>query len=105
MFFQLRYPINRERAAASSLPAAALAGCASIGFNAALQTDTIFVPAQPFNIKLVKIGVYVQLGVTATGNLKGENDQCAVVAKVSIELFDGFVAVNYQQHRVTIEQR
>lgn len=47
------------------------------GLNGKLETDKIFVPALSFNIRVVRIGVFVKLGVAANANLKGENDFCA----------------------------
>ena len=123
------------------------------GLNGKLETDKIFVPALSFDIRAVRIGVFVKLGVAANANLKGENDLCkdkqcwggglgasggaegglaaedalkvvslsgsvasalkleanvncrqvdyglshdGLKGKANLELFDGFIAVNYQ---------
>ncbi|MHB8744266.1 MAG: carboxypeptidase-like regulatory domain-containing protein [Sulfuricaulis sp.] len=49
---------------------------AQFGLNGKLETDKIFVPALSFDIRAVRIGVFVKLGVTATANLNGENNFC-----------------------------
>ena len=45
-------------------------------FKAKLETDPIPVPALSFNIRVVKIGVAVQIGFEGNANLNGENNLC-----------------------------
>lgn len=44
---------------------------------AKLETAKIFVPSLSFNVKLVKIGVFVKFGINGNVFLEGENDLCA----------------------------
>jgi hypothetical protein len=49
---------------------------AKVSFNAKLETPKIFVPSLSFDIRAVRLGVFVKFGVSAAVAIEGENDFC-----------------------------